>query len=142
MEEQIYQSEFCSLYWIDEYKAIREDWRIANCPFVEFKSMLYFMMDFCVQKKIKNLIIDAFGAISLLPEKHHVWLEEKFNREFSDKTDVDTIFLIIPESLVTSISIYKFYDSIKRNDRNVSVIKLKRLQEAINMLKIRKEKGT
>ncbi len=142
MGEEIYQADFCSLYWIEELQAVREDWRIANCPLPEFQTMLYFMMDFCAKKQIRNLIIDAFGAISLLPEKHHSWLEDKFNREFSDKTDVDTIFLIIPESLVTSISVYKFYDSIKSNDRNVSVIKLKNLQEAINMLKIRKEKNS
>jgi hypothetical protein len=135
MEEEIYKTEFCNLYWIAELKAVREDWRIANCPFQEFQSMLYFMMDFCVKNHVKNLIIDAFGAISILPEKHHVWLGESFNREFTDKTEVDTIFLIVPESLVTSISVNKYYDSIKRNDQNISVIKLKNLSEALNILK-------
>jgi hypothetical protein len=99
--------------------------------------MLYFMMDFCVKKKAKNLVIDAFGAVSILPDEHHIWLGEKFNREFTDKTEVDSIFLIVPESLVTSISVNKYYESIKRNDRNISVIKLKNLQEALNILKLK-----
>lgn len=137
MEEQIYQTEFCSLYWNPELRVVREDWRIANCPLHEFQSMLYFMMDFCIDHQVKNLIIDAFGAISILPEKHHIWLGEKFNRQFTDTTEVETIFLIIPESLVTSISVNKYYDSIKRNDRNITVIKLKNLQEAINILRLK-----
>ena len=137
MEELIYKTEFCSLYWSPEIRTIREDWQIANCPLHEFQSMLYFMLDFSVENKVKNLIIDAFGAISILPEKHHLWLEDKFNREFTDKTEVDTIFLIIPASLVTSISVNKYYDSIKRNDRNITVIKLKSLEEAINILNLK-----
>ena len=137
MEELIYQTEFCSLYWNPDLSAVREDWRIANCPLHEFQSMLYFMMDFCEENAVKNLIIDAFGAISILPEKHHLWLGEKFNRQFTEKTAVDTVFLIIPESLVTSISVNKYYDSIKRNDRNITVIKLKNLKEAVNILKIK-----
>lgn len=135
MEEEIYRTEFCTLYWSRDMKAVREDWRVANCPFHEFQSMLYFLLDYCVENKVRNLIIDAFGAISILPEKHHVWLSEKFNREFTNKTNVDTIFLIIPESLVTSISVNKYYESIKRNDRNITVIKLKKLQEAFNILR-------
>jgi hypothetical protein len=136
MGEVIYESEFCHVYWIKDLKAIREDWHIANCPLDEFKNMLYFMMDYCVKNKAKNLIIDAFGAISLLPESHHDWLDREFNREFVNKTDVDQIFLIIPESLVTSISVNKYYDSIKRNDFNISVYKMKSLKEVISMLKV------
>lgn len=142
MEELIYESEFCSLYWHPELLTVREDWRIANCPLNEFQSMLYFMLDFCVEHKARNLIIDAFGAISILPEKHHLWLGEKFNREFTEHTAVDTIFLIIPESLVTSISVNKYYDSIKRNDRNITVIKLKKLQEALNILSLKMNSST
>ncbi len=134
MEKEIYRTEFCTLYWNKEMKTVREDWRVANCPFHEFQAMLYFLMDFCVENKARNLIIDAFGAISILPEKHHAWLVENFNREFTDKTNVDTIFLIVPESLVTSISVNKYYESIKRNDRNITVIKLKKLQQAFNIL--------
>jgi hypothetical protein len=138
-EEKIYQTEFCTLYWNEAMRSVREDWRIANCPFHEFQSMLYFMLYFCVENKVRNLIIDAFGAISILPEKHHLWLGEKFNQEFTDKTEIDTIFLIVPESLVTSISVNKYYESIKRNDRNVTVIKLKKLQDAFNILKLKME---
>lgn len=134
MEAEIYRTEFCTLYWDKELKAVREDWQVANCPLHEFQKMLYYMLDFCIEHKVRNLIIDAFGAISILPEKHHLWLSETYNREFTDKTDVDTIFLIIPESLVTSISVNKYYESIKRNDRNITVIKLKKLHEALNIL--------
>jgi hypothetical protein len=69
-------------------------------------------------------------------------LGEKFNREFTDKTEVDTIFLIVPESLVTSISVNKYYESIKRNNRNISVIKLKNLKEALNILKLKSQSKT
>ena len=142
MEAEIYRTEFCTLYWDDELKTVREDWRVANCPLHEFQKMLYFLLDFCVENKVRNLIIDAFGAISILPEKHHLWLDETFNREFTDRTDVDTIYLIIPESLVTSISVNKYYDSIKRNDRNITVIKLKKLQEALNILRQKIKSGS
>ncbi len=135
MEEEIYHTEFCTLYWNRDLEAVREEWRIANCPFGEFQFLLYYMMDYCAKNKVKHLIIDAFGAISLLPEKHHLWLEEEFNSEFVAKTEVDTIILIIPESLVTSISVNKYYDSIKKNDYNIEVLKLKNLEEATNMLK-------
>jgi len=142
MEVEIYRTEFCTLYWDNELKTVREDWRVANCPLPEFQKMLYFLLDFCVENKVSNLIIDAFGAISILPEKHHLWLSDTYNSEFTDKTGVDTIFLIVPESLVTSISVNKYYDSIKRNDRNIMVIKLKKLDEALNILRQKMKPGS
>ncbi len=137
MEELLYESDFCNLYWIKDLKAVREDWQVANCPFYEFKAMLYNMMDFCMENAVENLIIDAFGAVSLLPEGHHQWLDKTFNREFINHTDVKQVFLIIPESLVTSISVNKYYNSIKRNDRNIAVYKMKSLNDVVNMLKAR-----
>lgn len=95
------------------------------------------MMNFCMDNGVKNLIIDAFSAISLLPETHHQWLDREFNREFTYHTDVKQVFLIVPESLVTSISVNKYYDSIKKNDRNISVYKMKNLEEVIRYLEAR-----
>lgn len=130
MEQLVYKSEFCDLFWYENKFSIRENWKIANCPIDEFRLMNKFLLDFCRSKNIRHLIIDAFGAISLLPEEHHLWLENEFNSHFGKDTLVENIFVIIPESLVTSISINKFHDSIKKNKRNIKVIKMKTAEEA------------
>lgn len=96
--------------------------------------MLLYLLEFCREKKIRNLIIDAFGAISLLPEQHHQWLDESFNSKFVVETEVDRIFMIVPESLVTSISVNRYYNSIRMNDYNIKVFKMKKLKEALTIL--------
>ena len=137
MEQVVYQAEYCDLFWTEEENnTLRENWKIANCSLGEFKSINNFLLDFCRLKKIKNLIIDAFGAISLMPEEHHTWLEQEFNSRFGKETQVENIFVIIPESLVTSISINKFHDSIKKNKRNIKVIKMKSSKESYQWIDI------
>ena len=129
MEEEIFKAEFCSLFWNKKLQYVREEWRVVNCPFEEFKSLNYFLMDFCVQRQIKSLIIDTFDAISLLPESHHDWLETEFNDNFIKTTKIENIITILPESLVTSISVNKFYDNIKQASHNTHILKMKNLEE-------------
>lgn len=141
MEEEIFKADFCSLWWNEKLQYVREAWRIVNCDFEEFKSMNYFLKDFCVNKKITTLIIDTFNAISLLPEKHHTWLEDEFNKIFADKTKVQNIITILPESLVTSISVNKFYDNIKSTGDKMRILKMKSLDEALRYLHSQHSQG-
>ena len=140
MEKEIYTAVFCSLFWNEKLSYVREEWKIAQCPLEEFKELNNYLLEYCVDKKVKNLIVDAFGAISLLPEGHHEWLERDFNSIFGEKTKIEKIITIIPESLVTSISINKFYESIKMNRRNILVLKLKSMKEAFNYLASQRKK--
>jgi hypothetical protein len=137
MEEEIFKVDFCSLYWNKKLQFVREEWRVVNCPFEEFKSLNYFLQDFCVQHKIKSLIIDTFDAISLLPDSHHEWLETEFNEGFIKKTKIENIITILPESLVTSISVNKFYDNLKQTSQSVHILKMKNQEEVYNYLKAR-----
>ena len=134
-EEIIYKTEFCDLLWNESHSTVRENWKIANCTLEDFQQLNLFLLEFCKTKVIANLIIDAFGAISLLPESHHTWLDKEFNVRFSKETGIKYIFIIVPESLVTSISINKFHESIKRNRQNIVVIKMKSAGEAYQWIK-------
>ena len=136
MEEEIFKVDFCSLFWNKKLHYVREVWRVVNCPFEEFKSLNYFLLDFCINSKINSLIIDTYDAISLLPESHHEWLETEFNKSFIEKTDVENIITILPESLVTSISVNKFYDNLKENIQHTHILKMKNLEEVIKYLKL------
>jgi hypothetical protein len=134
MEKEIYQGIFCSLFWNEKLSYVREEWKIAQCPLKDFQELNYSLLDFCIKNEVKNLIVDAFGAISLLPEGHHQWLENEFNITFGKKTKIEKIITIIPESLVTSISINKFFESIKKNRKNIFVLKMKSMEEAFHYL--------
>ena len=129
-EELIYKTDFCDLFWNKNQDTVREHWKIASCSLNDFKELNLFLIGFCKSNKIRFLIIDAFGAISLLPETHHDWLDGEFNMLFAKETRIRCIFIIIPESLVTSISINKFHESIRKNRRNIMVIKMKSPSEA------------
>jgi hypothetical protein len=136
MEEEIFKANFCSLFWNERLQCVREEWHIVNCTFDDFKSMNFFLLEFCLKKNIKSLIIDTFDAISLLPETHHEWLETEFNEQFMERTDVKSIITILPESLVTSISVTKFYDNIKSNFKDARILKMKSLEEAFRYLEM------
>lgn len=140
MEKEIYQAIFCNLFWNEKLSYVREEWKIAQCPLEDFQELNYSLLDFCIKNEVKNLIVDAFGAISLLPEGHHQWLENEFNLTFSKKTKIEKIITIIPESLVTSISINKFYESIKKNRKNIFVLKMKSMEEAFHYLESQQKK--
>lgn len=136
MEEEIFKVDFCSLFWNRKLHYVREEWRVVNCPFEEFKSLNYFLQEFCIKSKIKSLIIDTYDAISLLPESHHEWLETEFNKSFIERTGVENIITILPESLVTSISVNKFYDNLKENSQHTRILKMKNLEEVVKLLKL------
>jgi pectate lyase len=136
MEEAIFKADFCSLLWNERLQYVREEWRVVSCSFEEFKSLNLFLQEFCIKKKIKSLIIDTFDAISLLPDKHHEWLENEFNDNFIERTKIENIITILPESLVTSISVNKFYEDIKKNSQNTRILKMKSLDEVIKYLQL------
>ena len=92
------------------------------------------MQEFCIKKKVKNLIIDTFAAISLLPESHHDWLENEFNETFMERTRIENIITILPESLVTTISVNKFYDNIKTTSKRARILKMKSLDDVLKYL--------
>lgn len=134
MEEEIFKGDFCSLFWNEKLQYVREDWRVVNCSLDDFKSLNYFLQEFCIKKKIKSLIIDTFAAISLLPESHHDWLENEFNETFMERTRIENIITILPESLVTTISVNKFYDNIKKTSQRARIMKMKSLKDVIKYL--------
>jgi len=136
MEEEIYKVDFCSLYWNENLQYVREEWRVVNCPFEEFKLLNFYLQEFCIKKQVKNLIIDTFAAISLLPETHHEWLENEFNIPFMERTGVENIITIQPESLVTSISVNKFYDNIKSMSKKTRIMKMKSLDDVLKYLSL------
>jgi hypothetical protein len=136
MEEEIFKADFCSLFWNEKLQYVREEWRVVNCSLEDFKSLNYFLQEFCIKKKIKSLIIDTFDAISLLPESHHAWLESEFNITFMQRTKIENIITVLPESLVTSISVKKFYDNIKQTSQNTRILKMKNLEEVFKFLKL------
>ena len=136
MEEEIFKVDFCSLFWNRKLHYVREEWRVVNCPFEEFKSLNYFLQEFCIKSKVKSLIIDTYDAISLLPDSHHEWLETEFNKNFIEKTVVENVITILPESLVTTISVNKFYDNLKETFQNTRILKMKNLEEVIKYLKL------
>ncbi len=135
MEEEIFKADFCSLLWNEKLQYVREEWKIVNCSFDDFKSLNYFLQEFCIKKKVKSLIIDTFAAISLLPDSHHEWLENEFNETFMIRTKIENIITILPESLVTTISVNKFYDNIKTTSQKARILKMKSLDEVIKFLK-------
>ena len=134
MEEEIFKADFCSLLWNEKLQYVREDWRVVNCSFDDFKSLNFFLQEFCIKKKVKNLIIDTFAAISLLPESHHDWLENEFNETFMERTRIENIITILPESLVTTISVNKFYDNIKTTSKRARILKMKSLDDVLKYL--------
>ncbi len=134
MEEEIFKADFCSLLWNEKLQYVREDWRVVNCSFDDFKSLNFFLQEFCIKKKVKNLIIDTFAAISLLPESHHEWLENEFNETFMERTRIENIITILPESLVTTISVNKFYDNIKTTSKRARILKMKSLDDVLKYL--------
>ena len=134
MEEEIFKADFCSLFWNEKLQYVREDWRVVNCSFDDFKSLNFFLQEFCIKKKVKNLIIDTFAAISLLPESHHDWLENEFNETFMERTRIENIITILPESLVTTISVNKFYDNIKTTSKRARILKMKSLDDVLKYL--------
>ena len=136
MEEEIFKADFCSLFWNEKLQYVREEWRVVNCSFEEFKSMNLYLQEFCIKKNIKSLIIDTFDAISILPNSHHEWLETEFNDNFLKRTGIENIITILPESLVTSISVNKFYDNIKQTSQNTRILKMKTLDEVYKYLNI------
>lgn len=136
MEEEIFKADFCSLLWNEKLQYVREEWRIVNCTFNDFKSLNYFLQEFCIKKNIKSLIIDTFAAVSLLPDSHHEWLENEFNRSFMEMTKIENIITILPESLVTTISVNKFYDNIKTMSQDARILKMKSLDEVIKYLEL------
>ena len=135
MEEEIFKGDFCSLFWNERLQYVREDWRVVNCSFDDFKSLNFFLQEFCIKKKVKSLVIDTFAAISLLPESHHDWLETEFNETFMERTRIENIITILPESLVTTISVNKFYDNIKATSQRVRIMKMKSLDDVLKYLK-------
>jgi len=134
MEEEIFKADFCSLLWNEKLQYVREDWRVVNCSFDDFKSLNFFLQEFCIKKQVKNLIIDTFAAISLLPESHHEWLENEFNETFMGRTRIENIITIQPESLVTTISVNKFYDNIKTTSKRARILKMKSLDDVLKYL--------
>jgi pectate lyase len=134
MDKEIFKAEFCSLYWNERLQYVREEWRVVNCAFEEFKSMNFFLQEFCIKKEIKSLIIDTFDAISLLPDKHHEWLENEFNETFMERTRIENVITILPESLVTSISVNKFYDNLKMTSQSTKILKMKSIDEVLRFL--------
>jgi hypothetical protein len=134
MEEEIFKADFCSLFWNEKLHYVREDWRVVNCSFDDFKSLNFFLQEFCIKKKVKSLVIDTFAAISLLPETHHDWLENEFNEQFMERTRIENIITILPESLVTTISVNKFYDNIKKTNRRARILKMKSLDDVLKYL--------
>lgn len=135
MEEEIFKGDFCSLFWNEKLQYVREDWRVVNCSLDDFKSLNFFLQEFCIKKKVKSLVIDTFAAISLLPESHHDWLENEFNETFMARTRIENIITILPESLVTTISVNKFYDNIKATSQRVRIMKMKSLDDVLKYLK-------
>ena len=136
MEEEIFKADFCSLLWNEKLQYVREEWRIVNCTFDDFKSLNYFLQEFCIKKNVKSLIVDTFAAISLLPDSHHDWLENEFNKTFMERTRIENIITILPESLVTTISVNKFYDNIKTVSEKTRILKMKSLEEVIKYLEL------
>ena len=134
MEKEIFKADFCSLFWNERLQYVREEWRIVNCDFEEFKSMNFFLLEFCVKKKIKSLVIDTFDAISLLPDRHHEWLENEFNEPFMERTRIENVITVLPESLVTSISVNKFYDNIKMTSKYTRILKMKSMKEVLRYM--------
>ena len=96
--------------------------------------MNYFLQEFCIEKKVKSLVIDTFDAISLLPDEHHKWLENEFNVPFMERTGIENIITILPESLITTISVNKFYDNIKTTSKNTWILKMKNMGEVLRYL--------
>jgi hypothetical protein len=136
MEEEIFKADFCSLLWNEKLQYVREDWRVVNCSLDDFKSLNFFLQEFCIKKKVKSLVIDTFAAISLLPESHHDWLENEFNETFMERTRIENIITILPESLVTTISVNKFYDNIKTTSQRVRIMKMKSLDGVLKYLEL------
>jgi hypothetical protein len=136
MEEEIFKADFCSLLWNEKLQYVREKWRVVNCSFDDFKSLNFFLQEFCIKKKVKSLVIDTFAAISLLPESHHEWLENEFNETFMIRTKIENIITILPESLVTTISVNKFYDNIKTTNQRARILKMKSMKEVLNYLEL------
>ena len=136
MEEEIFKVDFCSLFWNKKLHYVREEWRVVNCAFDEFKSLNYFLQEFCIKSNVKSLIIDTYDAISLLPDSHHEWLETEFNDGFIKSTGIENIITILPESLVTSISVNKFYDNLKKTSQNTRILKMKNLEDVVKYLKL------
>ena len=136
MEEEIFKADFCSLLWNEKLQYVREKWRVVNCSFDDFKSLNFFLQEFCIKKKVKSLVIDTFAAISLLPESHHEWLENEFNETFMIRTKIENIITILPESLVTTISVNKFYDNIKTTSQRTRILKMKSMDQVLNYLKL------
>ena len=134
MDKEIFKADFCSLFWNERLQYVREEWRVVNCNFEEFKSMNYFLQEFCIEKKVKSLVIDTFDAISLLPDEHHEWLENEFNVPFMERTGIENIITILPESLITTISVNKFYDNIKTTSKNTWILKMKNMGEVLRYL--------
>lgn len=136
MEEEIFKADFCSLLWNEKLQYVREEWRVVNCSYDDFKSLNFFLQEFCIKKKVKSLVIDTFAAISLLPETHHEWLENEFNETFMIRTNIENIITILPESLVTTISVNKFYDNIKTTSQRARILKMKSMKEVLNYLEL------
>jgi len=137
MEEEIFKADFCSLLWNEKLHYVREKWRVVNCSFNDFKSLNFFLQEFCIKKKVKSLVIDTFEAISLLPDSHHDWLENEFNETFMVRTKIENIITILPESLVTTISVNKFYDNIKTTSQRTRILKMKSMDDVLNYLELR-----
>jgi len=134
MEEEIFKADFCSLLWNEKLHYVREEWRVVNCSFDDFKSLNFFLQEFCIKKKVKSLVIDTFAAISLLPESHHEWLENEFNETFMERTKIENIITILPESLVTTISVNKFYDNIKTTSQKTRILKMKSMDDVLKYI--------
>ena len=83
------------------------------------------------------MVIDTLDAISLLPEGHHEWLENEFNEPFMERTKIENIITVFPESLVTSISVNKFYDNIKMTSKYTRILKMKSMDEVLRYLESR-----
>lgn len=138
---KIYKSKYCELDIVEEVDTLCEIWHIASCPVDEFKKICDTILKNCIEYHIKNLIIDASGAISYLLPENQEWLDREFNSRILYETEVKTIVLISPESLVTRISTDQFYDNITRNEHGIFTIKLKSCQEAVKWLTSRKNQS-
>jgi len=135
----IYKSKYCELVILKDLEALCEKWHIANCPFEEFKFISDTILKSCKDFKIKNLIIDASDAISYLPDESQEYLDTVFNKQILYETELKTIILISPESLVTRISSDKFFDNITSSNHGIYIIKLRSYADSINWLKSTKK---